>query len=668
MNVKFVLGFTEHPEKLVGGFGKLYQILVALGTREIHIWPRFHAAVRKSLECREPDVFEVTQPLSPHMKTIQHAILTNLALCLKEIRKVARVDLSDISIEKALARNFDATLRRKLDPLWHKIGKKGRRLYNDVRVLRRLLVFLVERDSAFFLNLMDNVKAECVVNGVTPSDWLLTDETDALLKHAKQRVFSVVKDRQMLPKNIAVHLEPCAKRELLVKLVKEGVPDECTLVLIDNEYAAEYVMDHVAFRLNERGGVAGVDDRSEELSGYELRVPPMLLRSFVHYLSKRVDLGTERKAQRTEKFLLAEEYRRLAALHAKGTISIGMKGKNGDGDSDDDADPTIAFYDADADASIDDEDAPRPGRKARKGKKKGNAKAKESAKAQTTLRKEKTIPGTANAHMYAMRGKSARESVGSVRAVLRRLKPQRIIMFDPCLSAIREIEVYEAERPAGGVPTKVSVMLHEGSIEQQRFYFARAGETQAFQRLIKDKATIAVPVDHVDDAAPEKPKQRIVGYNISTGAALLAQAKRATAASRVVQRVVVDMREFRSALPFMLYRQGIRVSPRTLEVGDYILSPSLCVERKSVPDLIGSLNSGRLFKQAKAMCRTYQNPVVLIEFAKDRPFSLQGAAELTGDIAPKSVLSKLVLLTLHFPRMRLMWSKSPTTPCCCSKR
>ena len=31
----------------------------------------------------------------------------------------------------------------------------------------------------------------------------------------------------------------------------------------------------------------------------------------------------------------------------------------------------------------------------------------------------------------------------------------------------------------------------------------------------------------------------------------------------------------------------------TLEVGDYVLSPEMVVERKSLSDLFGSLNSGR---------------------------------------------------------------------------
>lgn len=41
------------------------------------------------------------------------------------------------------------------------------------------------------------------------------------------------------------------------------------------------------------------------------------------------------------------------------------------------------------------------------------------------------------------------------------------------------------------------------------------------------------------------------------------------------------------------------VVPVTLEVGDYILAPTVCVERKSITDLFGSLNSGRLYNQVR---------------------------------------------------------------------
>lgn len=59
------------------------------------------------------------------------------------------------------------------------------------------------------------------------------------------------------------------------------------------------------------------------------------------------------------------------------------------------------------------------------------------------------------------------------------------------------------------------------------------------------------------------------------------------------------------------------------QIGDYILSPEMCVERKSISDLIGSLNSGRLYTQAQAMTRYYAKPILLIEFDESKPFVLQ---------------------------------------------
>lgn len=114
--------------------------------------------------------------------------------------------------------------------------------------------------------------------------------------------------------------------------------------------------------------------------------------------------------------------------------------------------------------------------------------------------------------------------------------------------------------------------------------------------------------------------------------------------------VIVDMREFRSELPVLLHRRGIDIDPVTLQVrlffsprssqflsrkfvitrlqiGDYILSPDMCVERKSINDLVGSLNSGRLYQQATAMTRYYAKPMLLIEFDQNKPFDLQVSAQ-----------------------------------------
>ena len=86
--------------------------------------------------------------------------------------------------------------------------------------------------------------------------------------------------------------------------------------------------------------------------------------------------------------------------------------------------------------------------------------------------------------------------------------------------------------------------------------------------------------------------------------------------------IIVDTRDLRSTLPYILHKAPFKIEPITLEIGDYLLTPEICVERKSIPDLIGSLSSGRLFTQLDAMCRAYSKPVLLIEFDRDRPFHL----------------------------------------------
>ena len=87
-------------------------------------------------------------------------------------------------------------------------------------------------------------------------------------------------------------------------------------------------------------------------------------------------------------------------------------------------------------------------------------------------------------------------------------------------------------------------------------------------------------------------------------------------------KIIADMREFRSELPSMLHKRGFQIEPVTLEVGDYVLTPSHCVERKSINDLIESLSNGRLYNQANAMCRSYKIPILLIEFGQNKPFLL----------------------------------------------
>ena len=167
---------------------------------------------------------------------------------------------------------------------------------------------------------------------------------------------------------------------------------------------------------------------------------------------------------------------------------------------------------------------------------------------------------------------------------------------------------------------------------------------------------MAITISH--DASTVDPQEaflRTVNTRIAGGGRLTATAK--------APICVVDVREFRSSLPSLLHGRSMDVIPCLLTVADYVLSPQICIERKSVRDLISSFKNGRLFNQAETMLLHYKSPMLLIEFDQNKSFTLDPFAETTlpTTITPNSqdIQSKLVMLTLAFPRLKIIWSSSP---------
>ncbi|MBP1910691.1 DEAD/DEAH box helicase [Methanolobus bombayensis] len=78
-------------------------------------------------------------------------------------------------------------------------------------------------------------------------------------------------------------------------------------------------------------------------------------------------------------------------------------------------------------------------------------------------------------------------------------------------------------------------------------------------------------------------------------------------------RIVVDQREIRSSVARSLDRNGVEIIVKTLEVGDYILSDRIAVERKETQDFVGSLIDKKLFEQVANLSRAYEKPILIIE-------------------------------------------------------
>ena len=77
-------------------------------------------------------------------------------------------------------------------------------------------------------------------------------------------------------------------------------------------------------------------------------------------------------------------------------------------------------------------------------------------------------------------------------------------------------------------------------------------------------------------------------------------------------KIYVDHREFRSQVVKELAR-NFTVVPVQLDVGDYLISSRIVVERKSTEDFLESIKDGRLFEQLVSMRKNYESPVLIIE-------------------------------------------------------
>ena len=97
-------------------------------------------------------------------------------------------------------------------------------------------------------------------------------------------------------------------------------------------------------------------------------------------------------------------------------------------------------------------------------------------------------------------------------------------------------------------------------------------------------------------------------------------------------RIVIDDRERKSGIPELIKKIGINVEIKTLQVGDYIVSPETVVERKSIQDFMSSIFDGTLFDQCNRLKENFQFPIILLEGNVDEiedimenPFVFYGA-------------------------------------------
>lgn len=77
--------------------------------------------------------------------------------------------------------------------------------------------------------------------------------------------------------------------------------------------------------------------------------------------------------------------------------------------------------------------------------------------------------------------------------------------------------------------------------------------------------------------------------------------------------VFADTREQTSEVIGIIRAHGAVVNVKNLEVGDFICSDRVVIERKTTDDFIQSVIDGRLFEQLSAMSKNFECPVLIVE-------------------------------------------------------
>jgi DNA excision repair protein ERCC-4 len=667
----FLKAFSDTPEPFTTGFAPLTNMMKNLFLQKPALYPRFHVSVANSLEGRKKaEVIELEVPMTDAMQDIQNAVLECVEASISELKKAnPGLEVEDWTLDSALHKNFDQIIRRQLDPVWHRTTFKTRQVVRDLSLLRTILHALLTYDAVSFNKYLDTVLAASQPPpGSTKqnqSPWLFLDAADTIFTTAKRRVYTgkmsaadLNNNPDAVPESLEPVLEEFPKWTQLADILQEieqdayfnPAPQDTSngsiLIMCGDHGTCSQLREYLQTMYVKPEGVDNEDEEDDEPSARF-----MMRRKLRNYLSWKRDFSKVSSVlfSENQKAINGSTEHRVQSGKGSGRPPPNKRrrirggGNAAAGPSRDDTGAMRTAGDKDAHiASLMAELQPTEAEAAQKPGEVGFDPLENMEDYYELFPMDSTVI----VHPYS----------GDLdEHILEETKPRYVIMYEPDAAFIRRIEVYRSSHTDRTV--KVFFMYYGGSVEEQRYLSAVRREKDAFTRLIKERANMALTLNTNANLAPEESFLRTINTRIAGGGRLAATAE--------PPRVVVDVREFRSSLPSLLHGRAMVIVPCMLTVGDYVLTPDICVERKSVRDLIGSFANGRLFNQVESMMEHYKSPMLLIEFDATKSFTLEpftdfsAASNASGLAAAPDLQSKIVMLTIAFPRLRIIWSSSP---------
>ncbi|CCC69244.1 hypothetical protein NCAS_0C02540 [Naumovozyma castellii] len=688
----FIKAFSESPESFTLEFSPLLSKMRDLRLRNVLLWPRFRvevsACLNKLPNTVSNSVIEVKVSLTNSMSQIQFGLMECLKKCIAELnRKNPELFLEWWNIDNALDINFLKSIDSVMIPNWHRISYESKQLTKDIRYLKNLLKLLINADAVDFyeeIQLSLEANKPSISRKYSESPWLMANESQLVISYAKKRI---INDGDYF-------LEEMPKWEQLISILDDIAHERLTkdsqgtTLIACSDSATCAQLTRVLACSDRKNGLRRImlrklqhykalrDQRRKIIKEVRSKGPAVSNPNELNVSAAfaKEEIITKRRRTRGAAAVAAVERLRTAGtgddIESK-IDSYDIKEELthiGDDDSlksdsilnkfvDDD----IGVPDIEADLPEDDDD---------------DSAAEELylKTAHTGVTKELWEARVKNFEYISRNEQIIVEKFSNLNddSTFEEIMPSYIIMFEPDLSVIRRVEVYRAIHRE--LAPKVYFMYYGESVEEQSHLTAIKKEKDAFTKLIREHANLAQHFETTEDLSHFK--------NLAERKSKLNKLKRSgtrnaggqAGLQEVTQDIiVVDTREFNAPLPGLLFRYGVRVLPCMLTVGDYIITPDICIERKSISDLIGSLQNNRLVSQCKKMLRYYKYPTLLIEFDEGQSFSLEPFSEkrhfknkesstthpISNKLTQEEIQNKLSKLVMKFPTLKIIWSSSP---------
>ena len=177
-----------------------------------------------------------------------------------------------------------------------------------------------------------------------------------------------------------------------------------------------------------------------------------------------------------------------------------------------------------------------------------------------------------------------------------------VLFYEPIPSAIRSIQ--RKGRTARKKVGKVIVLIAKGTKDEAYYWLSRSKERE-MRKLISEMRMIEIETEKTVTETGNKrennedeDQSRITDFE-----------------DELKLTIFVDPRETRAGIAQFLQKAGVDLKLQNLEIGDYIVSDKVCIERKTVTDFLDTLINKRrnLFEQIHRMKNEYEKPLLVIE-------------------------------------------------------